>query len=123
MRAKLVRYRQGPHGIFGALTIDGVVSVLTLEHPYKSIPANTYYCARDHSGRHQYWKLLDVEGRSGIEIHTGNTAADTEGCILVGLGLGEINGVPGIVNSRDAIEVLLDYIREGSFYLDIVEVF
>jgi hypothetical protein len=34
-----------------------------------------------------------VPGRSGIQIHAGNTIHDTDGCILVGEGLQRDTGV------------------------------
>ncbi len=46
--------------------------------------------------------LLDVPGFDGIRIHSGNTAADTEGCILVG---NEREG-NAILQSRLAMEKL-----------------
>ena len=36
--------------------------------------------------------LLDVEERSLILIHAGNYYTQTEGCILVGFGMRDING-------------------------------
>lgn len=41
--------------------------------------------------------LLNVPGFSGVRIHSGNTAADTDGCVL----LGTVRAAPGEVrNSR-----------------------
>ena len=46
--------------------------------------------------------LLDVKGFSGIRIHSGNTAKDTEGCLLVG----KNKKVGMVLESRDTYQRL-----------------
>ena len=57
--------------------------------------------------------LVDVKGYSGVRIHAGNGPDDTEGCILIGLGLSD--GENRIVNSRAA---MIDFMDELEAALD-----
>lgn len=79
----------------GSLLVDGVFEAFTLEdtvrtgpkvHGQTAIPAGRYRVDITLSAR--FGKSLpllrDVPGFTGIRIHAGNTAADTEGCVLVG---------------------------------------
>src|SRR5262245_36703719 len=52
-----------------------------------AIPVGRYRIERTFSQRFQHTtpQLLDVPGFDGIRIHPGNSAADTEGCVLPGL--------------------------------------
>ena len=52
-------------------------------------------------------RLLSVKGYAGVLIHSGNTAADTEGCILVG----ENRERGKVLNSRATLESLLVFLR------------
>lgn len=74
-----------------------------------AIPAGTYEI-RDtwspHFGR-MMLEVIDVPGFRGIRIHSGNTADDTEGCLIPGL-----KQTPtGVAYSRPAIEQLNRDIR------------
>lgn len=105
----------------GQLFVDGVPECFTCEdvvrevegEPVSSwkvlgqtaIPAGIYRVVIDFSNRFQrpMPHVLEVPGFDGVRIHSGNTAADTEGCILVGTGRAETS----IAHSRDAFDVLL----------------
>ena len=52
-------------------------------------------------------RLVSVKGYAGVLIHSGNTAADTEGCILVG----ENRERGKVLNSRATLERLLVFLR------------
>jgi hypothetical protein len=94
MKLELKRKVFTDNSTIGEITIDDVFQCFTLEdmvRPEKiknktAIPAGNYEVAVTFSNRFQ--KLLpllfNVPNFEGVRIHPGNTAADTEGCILVG---------------------------------------
>ena len=52
--------------------------------------------------------LLNVKGYEGVRIHAGNTAEDTEGCLLVG----ENKEKGKVLNSRATLEKLMSALLE-----------
>lgn len=52
-------------------------------------------------------RLLDVPGFTGVLIHSGNTHADTSGCILIG----ETRDGDKILQSRDAMKRLMALLK------------
>jgi len=94
-----------------------------------AIPYGTYKVKKTYSEKYSQragkpvymWELQNVPGFSGIRIHAGNTAKDTEGCLLFGK---HINGdYNGIAQSKAAIaefEAIMDKLGNPEFELEVV---
>ena len=112
MELKLIRRPSTDDYTEGELFADGRKICDTLEdvvRPMKlpgvtAIPAGRYEVVRNYSPRFKKTMpmLLAVPGFEGVRIHSGNTAADTEGCILVGTKAGDGR----LMNSRAMYEVV-----------------
>lgn len=108
MELKLVRYASNAESTLGRLYINNSYQCYTVEDAHRDqkvdgktrIPAGVYkvylrelgtshfdkkYLAQ--FGENWYFGMLQLEsvpGFEGVEIHIGNSAKDTDGCILVG---------------------------------------
>lgn len=101
----------------GELSVDGTFQCFTLEdkvrsvkiHGKTAIPAGIYEVTITFSDkfRKPLPLLLNVPNFAGIRIHSGNKAADTEGCILVGT----TKATDSVGNSRVAFKALFDKIE------------
>lgn len=120
MRMVLKRKYKGPDYTIGDLYLNGEWFCNTLEDIVRpagqkiygetAIPAGKYKVIKTMSPR--FKKLLplicDVPGFAGVRIHAGNTAADTEGCVLVGE-----NKVKGkVINSQATMTKLMAKLDE-----------
>lgn len=120
MELRLVREKTQNGATRGVLFVDGVFECFTLEDPVReqpdvpvaewkvqgdtAIPSGRYRVNVTPSARFKRLlpELVGVPGFSGIRIHPGNWAANTQGCILPGLGLSKAM----VTNSAIAFNVL-----------------
>lgn len=111
----------------GKLFVDGQFQCFTLEDVVRevpgqpvatwkvqnqtAIPTGTYKVIVDFSEHFQKQlpHILNVPGFDGIRIHSGNTADDTEGCILVG----NQQGSGEVLDSKTAFGVLFPKIKDA----------
>jgi hypothetical protein len=115
----------------GQLYVNGEFEAYVLEDRYRPppepkvrgatcIPNGRYEVIINHSPRfnRDLPLLLNVPDFSGVRIHPGNTAADTEGCLLPGL----IRHGESVLESRRAFDSLFAKLKEskGSNFINIM---
>ena len=117
MKLKLERLKKTEDSVLGKLYVDDVFQCYTLEDTDRllegktkiagktAIPVGEYKVVKRFSSKFNIVTpyLLDVPEFSYVLIHWGNTAKDTDGCILVG----EKQADNSIVGSRNAFKALM----------------
>lgn len=115
MIVKVIRNFKGSEYTIGKLYIDDNYFCDTLEDTVRTgakipgktaIPAGTYKVKKTMSPRFKTIlpEILNVPNFTGVRIHSGNTAKDTDGCIL--LGLNKSKGA--VLNSKNAMAFFMD---------------
>ena len=112
----LERFAWTPTATFGRLHLAGGVEVFTVERPWldnevnvSCIPEGRYEMRRGtFRGKYEDLELVEVPGRSAIEVHVANLASELRGCIAPGMRLGVVEGEWAVVASRQALSVVLE---------------
>ena len=130
MKLELKRIALRDTYTIGKLYIDGVYFCDTIEDKVRdlnkngvfdngefkvkgetAIPYGTYEVVWAYSPRFKRYtpRLLNVKSFAGVLIHGGNTARDTEGCIILGQ-----NKVKGkVINSKEFVNKLYPIIKNA----------
>jgi hypothetical protein len=128
MRLELQRKWFTEQSTIGELYIEGVRQCFVLEDRFRlpwdakvygrtCIPCGTFPVAITHSPRFgiEMPLLLNVPGFSGVRIHTGNSPADTEGCLLPGLE----RDADRVLQSREAYASLFEKLSRSTEQISI----
>lgn len=74
----------------GTLELSNCEKIATIELPWNDnkvgescIPEGEYLVKRDKFGKHTWFNIPEVKGRTFIEIHEGSRPQHSQGCILL----------------------------------------
>jgi hypothetical protein len=119
MKILLKRLHKTSNSTIGELSINGKFECYTLEDVEReskiygktAIPKGTYEIVMTMSNRFKVVLplLLNVPNFEGVRIHAGNSAKDTEGCIL----LGQNRNIDFIGNSKMTLVKFVQKLKTG----------
>lgn len=111
----LTRFRHESNATLGRVELGGPVFKIfaTLEPLPPVIPTGEWPIRFEYSPKFKrhLWELKNVPGHTELKIHNGNNWAATEGCILIGMRHGNLNGDPAVLSSRLALGQFHDALR------------
>lgn len=121
MKITTEQFELGKDYMISKCYVDGVYQCYIMEddlddikeYGKTAIPRDTYDVIITMSNRFKkpLPLLLKVPNYEGVRIHSGNTALNTEGCLLPGLNLGYLGGVRAVTDSRTAFLMLFKKIE------------
>jgi len=114
------RFLYSDQGVLSKIFIDEKFTAYSLECPWYNnikdvscIPEGFYNIEPIKSNKFgDCLSIIGVPGRTHILIHAGNTISDTQGCVLPGLAIGFLEENLACLNSRKALSVLLEKIKQ-----------
>jgi hypothetical protein len=127
MKITVERFDFGSDDTIGKVFIDGKFYCYCIEDEVRKvkvkgetcIPNGTYKVSKRHSpkfspkfGHDMLW-IKDVPGFEFILIHTGNTDNDTEGCLIVGMRIGQLEGQRAVLDSKTAYNKIYPIISKA----------
>lgn len=86
----LIRDIRAEEAVLGSLYLNGAFICYTLENASTLIPCGDYRVQNSKSPKFKrelplIYNSTTVKASRGIRIHRGNTAKDSQGCVLVGM--------------------------------------
>lgn len=129
MKLNLKRIHKTNNSTIGELSIDGKFECYVIEDVERetkvfgktAIPKGTYEVVITMSNRFKKLLplLLNVPNYEGVRVHTGNTALDTEGCLI----LGQTRSVDFVGGSKLAMSAfmpkLTNALKNGKVFITI----
>ena len=119
-----IKRKEYPTHCSGSAMMPDGSMLYTLEPPnldnkpfVSCIPYGQYLNEHDYTGKHRYYKVLEVEGRTNIEHHPATKAEQLEGCIAWSM---EPTDCGLTERSREACETLLSWFGNYKWAMEII---